>query len=60
MTQTPPVDEVRIAEAVRVLEAGGLLALPTENLYRLPPHAPKQSPLLSPRKAGAGMGVPAG
>ena len=26
MTQTPPVDEVRIAEAVRVLEAGGLAA----------------------------------
>ena len=33
MTQTPPVDEVRIAEAVRVLEAGGLVAMPTETVY---------------------------
>ena len=47
MTQTPPVDEVRIAEAVRVLEAGGLVALPTETVYGLAPPARHQTAVLS-------------
>ena len=47
MTQTPPVDEVRIAEAVRVLEAGGLVAMPTETVYGRAADADKESALLS-------------
>ena len=47
MTQTPPVDEVRIAEAVRVLEAGGLVAMPTETVYGLAADADNESAVLS-------------
>lgn len=32
---TPPVDEAKIAEAVRILDAGGLVAIPTETVYGL-------------------------
>ena len=47
MTQTPPVDQARIAEAVRVLENGGLVAMPTETVYGLAADADNESAVLA-------------
>lgn len=59
MTQTPPVDEVRIAEAVRVLEAGGPSSpMPTETVYGLAADADNESAVLSTYAAKGRPGGP--
>src|SRR5512138_100335 len=35
VTDAPPVDRARIAQAVEVLKRGGLVAVPTETVYGL-------------------------
>lgn len=47
MSVTPPVDEGKIAKAVRILEAGGLVAMPTETVYGLAADADNESAVLS-------------
>lgn len=44
---TPPVDATKIAEAVRVLEEGGLVAMPTETVYGLAADADNEAAVLA-------------
>lgn len=53
MSVTPPVDEGKIAKAVRILEAGGLVAMPTETVYGLAADADNESAVLSTYAAKA-------
>ena len=48
---TPPVDAGQIAQAVQILEAGGLVAMPTETVYGLAADADNESAVLSTYKA---------
>lgn len=48
---TPPVDASQIAQAVQILEAGGLVAMPTETVYGLAADADNESAVLSTYKA---------
>ena len=43
---TPPVDSTLIERAVRVLEAGGLVAMPTETVYGLAADADNEAAVL--------------
>lgn len=48
---TPPVDAGQIAQAVQILEEGGLVAMPTETVYGLAADADNESAVLSTYKA---------
>ena len=44
---TPPVDSALIDRAVRVLEAGGLVAMPTETVYGLAADADNEAAVMA-------------
>lgn len=47
----PAIDQKAVAEAVRILEAGGLVAMPTETVYGLAADADNESAVLSTYRA---------
>lgn len=51
MTNTPPVDAAAIARAVEILDAGGLVAMPTETVYGLAANADDESAVIASYRA---------
>ena len=51
MTKSIPIDNAAIARAVEVLEAGGLVAMPTETVYGLAADADQESAVVGTYKA---------
>ena len=47
----PAVDQKAIAEAVRILDAGGLVAMPTETVYGLAADADNEEAVLNTYRA---------
>ncbi len=48
---TPPIDARKIAEAVRILDAGGLVAIPTETVYGLAADADNEAAVTATYRA---------
>lgn len=51
MINTPPVDDAAIARAVEILDAGGLVAMPTETVYGLAANADDESAVIASYRA---------